>query len=274
MWFLQKPSYPASSSIQHIRRPARRFPTRRFPNGNRSRHPLPHARHRRELALALHWPSRPTAIAAPTVGDEPTPASRAGRRPRSLPPVAGDGRRRPDLRLRRRRRDRGPGRALPPRRRPGRLRQRRGAFGNERGRPHEGQDIFAPAGTKLISPLATTVIETGADGGRGNWAALYDESEDRTFVYFHMIEPAEVQAGRSSPPATASARSAAPAPAMATISTSRSATGRDPYGTAERSAAGAAALGARLPKPTERADPHRIGAWTRSPTSCAAPPRC
>jgi len=70
------------------------------------------------------------------------------------------------------------------------------AFGNARGRPHEGQDIMSPAGTPVISPLATEVIETGSDGGRGNWAALYDKSEDRTFVYFHMIEPAEVQAGQ------------------------------------------------------------------------------
>ena len=70
------------------------------------------------------------------------------------------------------------------------------AFGNARGRPHEGQDIMAPAGTPVISPMQTEVIETGSDGGRGNWAALYDKSEDRTFVYFHMIEPAEVRAGQ------------------------------------------------------------------------------
>jgi len=74
------------------------------------------------------------------------------------------------------------------------------SFGNERGRPHEGQDIFAPAGTKLVSPLETTVLETGADGGRGNWAALYDASADRTFVYFHMLEPASVEAGQKLTP--------------------------------------------------------------------------
>lgn len=37
-------------------------------------------------------------------------------------------------------------------------------FGNERGRPHEGQDIFAPAGTPVISPTETVVVETGAAG--------------------------------------------------------------------------------------------------------------
>lgn len=73
-------------------------------------------------------------------------------------------------------------------------------FGNERGRPHEGQDIFAPAGTPVISPLETTVIETGGGDDRGNWAALYDPAGDRTFVYFHMLEPAEVKAGQKLSP--------------------------------------------------------------------------
>lgn len=68
-------------------------------------------------------------------------------------------------------------------------------FGNERGRPHEGQDIFAPTGTPVVSPTRSKVLETGSDGGRGNWAALYDIAADRTYVYFHMVEPAEVEAG-------------------------------------------------------------------------------
>lgn len=69
------------------------------------------------------------------------------------------------------------------------------AFGNARGRPHEGQDIFAPAGTTLISPTETVVVEVGSDGGRGNWAALYDPAAKRTYNYFHMISPAKVAAG-------------------------------------------------------------------------------
>lgn len=70
------------------------------------------------------------------------------------------------------------------------------AFGNARGRPHEGQDIFAPAGTPLISPTETVVVEVGSDGGRGNWAALYDPAAKRTYNYFHMIAPAKVAAGQ------------------------------------------------------------------------------
>jgi len=68
-------------------------------------------------------------------------------------------------------------------------------FGNERGRPHEGQDMFAPEGTPVLSPTATSVLETGSDSGRGNWAALYDAAADRTYVYMHMSGPADVGAG-------------------------------------------------------------------------------
>ena len=60
---------------------------------------------------------------------------------------------------------------------------------------HEGQDMFAPEGTPEISPEATEVLETGTDGGRGNWAALYEPRSKRTFVYMHMLEPASVEGG-------------------------------------------------------------------------------
>jgi murein DD-endopeptidase MepM/ murein hydrolase activator NlpD len=69
------------------------------------------------------------------------------------------------------------------------------AFGNARGRPHEGQDIFAPAGTPVRSPARTIVLEGGSDGGRGNWVALYDPRRDLTYVYFHLLGDAEVGAG-------------------------------------------------------------------------------
>jgi murein DD-endopeptidase MepM/ murein hydrolase activator NlpD len=69
-------------------------------------------------------------------------------------------------------------------------------FGGGGMRTHEGQDMFAPEGTPEISPMATEVLETGTDGGRGNWAALYEPRSKRTFVYMHMLEPAEVEAGQ------------------------------------------------------------------------------
>jgi murein DD-endopeptidase MepM/ murein hydrolase activator NlpD len=68
-------------------------------------------------------------------------------------------------------------------------------FGGGGMRSHEGQDMFAPSGTPEISPTATVVLETGTDGGRGNWAALYDPAAQRTYVYMHMLEPAAVKAG-------------------------------------------------------------------------------
>jgi murein DD-endopeptidase MepM/ murein hydrolase activator NlpD len=68
-------------------------------------------------------------------------------------------------------------------------------FGGGGMRTHEGQDMFAPVGTPEVSPVPTTVLETGSDGGRGNWAALYDEARDRTYVYMHMLEPASVHRG-------------------------------------------------------------------------------
>lgn len=73
-------------------------------------------------------------------------------------------------------------------------------FGNERGRPHEGQDILAPSGTPVVSPSSTEVLETGTDSGRGNWAALYDPARDQTYNYFHMVAPAEVKAGEKLAP--------------------------------------------------------------------------
>jgi murein DD-endopeptidase MepM/ murein hydrolase activator NlpD len=68
-------------------------------------------------------------------------------------------------------------------------------FGGGGMRTHEGQDMFAPVGTPEVSPVPTTVLETGSDGGRGNWAALYDEASERTYVYMHMLEPASVTRG-------------------------------------------------------------------------------
>ena len=68
-------------------------------------------------------------------------------------------------------------------------------FGGGGMRTHEGQDMFAPEGTPEVSPEATEVLETGTDGERGNWAALYEPRSKRTFVYMHMLEPASVKQG-------------------------------------------------------------------------------
>ena len=63
------------------------------------------------------------------------------------------------------------------------------------GHVHEGQDIFAVSGTPLVAAAAGVVLETGNDGGRGNYVAIFDRSERRTYVYLHMQAPSRVAVG-------------------------------------------------------------------------------
>jgi murein DD-endopeptidase MepM/ murein hydrolase activator NlpD len=71
-------------------------------------------------------------------------------------------------------------------------------FGAWRGtRRHEGQDVFAAAGTPLVAIRDGTVVETGDDGGRGNYVAIWSPEVDRTFVYLHMRAPAALAVGDS-----------------------------------------------------------------------------
>jgi murein DD-endopeptidase MepM/ murein hydrolase activator NlpD len=57
------------------------------------------------------------------------------------------------------------------------------------GHRHEGQDVFADAGTPLVAVRDGQVVETGDDGGRGNYVAIWSPEVDRTFVYLHMRAP-------------------------------------------------------------------------------------
>src|SRR5215213_11131908 len=88
------------------------------------------------------------------------------------------------------------------------------------GHVHEGQDVFAPAGTPLVAMRDGRVVETGDDGGRGNYVAIWNREADSTFVYLHMVRPPASTAGTTSGPGNAWAPWAAPARAGATISTS------------------------------------------------------
>src|SRR5918992_1965614 len=65
------------------------------------------------------------------------------------------------------------------------------------GHRHEGQDVFAKAGTALVAVRAGTVVETGDDGGRGNYIAIWSPEAKVTFVYFHMRAPARLGEGES-----------------------------------------------------------------------------
>jgi murein DD-endopeptidase MepM/ murein hydrolase activator NlpD len=64
------------------------------------------------------------------------------------------------------------------------------------GHSHEGQDVFARTGTPLVAASDARVIETGDDGGRGNYLVLYDASRRRSFVYMHMNRPPRVHRGQ------------------------------------------------------------------------------
>ncbi len=76
-----------------------------------------------------------------------------------------------------------------------------GRFGSWRGgRRHEGQDVFAKAGTPLVAVRTGIVIDEGSEnsaysGGRGNYIAIYSELDDRTYVYFHMRHRSPLRSG-------------------------------------------------------------------------------
>ena len=69
-------------------------------------------------------------------------------------------------------------------------------FGAGRGgRAHAGQDVLARTGAPLVAIADGVVVETGNDGGRGNYVALYDPRERRTYVYLHMDRPSRARRG-------------------------------------------------------------------------------
>jgi murein DD-endopeptidase MepM/ murein hydrolase activator NlpD len=67
--------------------------------------------------------------------------------------------------------------------------------GLDAGRGHEGQDLLIAAGTPIVAVANSVVLETGNSGGRGNFISLYDPVADRTYNYFHMLEPALARKG-------------------------------------------------------------------------------
>jgi murein DD-endopeptidase MepM/ murein hydrolase activator NlpD len=70
-------------------------------------------------------------------------------------------------------------------------------FGAGRGgHVHNGQDMFAPSGTPLVAARDGVVLETGSDGGRGNYLILYSPAVRQTYAYFHMLAPTRLKPGR------------------------------------------------------------------------------
>jgi murein DD-endopeptidase MepM/ murein hydrolase activator NlpD len=74
--------------------------------------------------------------------------------------------------------------------------QEQAAFGAGRsGHMHEGQDVLSRTGTPEVAVRSGEVLETGNDGGRGNYLNLYDPAARVTYVYMHMEQPASVHPG-------------------------------------------------------------------------------
>jgi murein DD-endopeptidase MepM/ murein hydrolase activator NlpD len=69
-------------------------------------------------------------------------------------------------------------------------------FGAARsGHVHAGQDVFAAAGAPVVAVADGVIAERGSDTGQGNYVHLYDTDRKQTYVYMHLIEPAEVGPG-------------------------------------------------------------------------------
>jgi murein DD-endopeptidase MepM/ murein hydrolase activator NlpD len=70
-------------------------------------------------------------------------------------------------------------------------------FGSSRGgRSHEGQDVFAACGTKLVSAMAGTVQFRGFQSAAGNYVVIDNAGVNTDFAYMHLVKPALVKPGQ------------------------------------------------------------------------------
>jgi murein DD-endopeptidase MepM/ murein hydrolase activator NlpD len=74
-------------------------------------------------------------------------------------------------------------------------------FGADRyGHTHEGQDVFAAPGTPLFAVRDGIVVDGGGGKsyyayGGGNSFVMYSPTDDRSYVYLHMLQPSPLHAG-------------------------------------------------------------------------------
>jgi murein DD-endopeptidase MepM/ murein hydrolase activator NlpD len=64
------------------------------------------------------------------------------------------------------------------------------------GRGHEGQDIFARCGTRIVAAHTGRVIYRGFQGAAGNYVSIYDRRTNRTHQYLHLIRPSPLVRGQ------------------------------------------------------------------------------
>ena len=104
-------------------------------------------------------------------------------------------------------------------------------FGAPRsGHTHQGQDVGASCGTKLVAVRRAKVRYRAYEGAAGNYVVLHNIGTHTDFVYMHLIKPAAVRPGRcSSARARRSDTSVRPAtpPAATSISSTGWASGTE-----------------------------------------------
>lgn len=66
-------------------------------------------------------------------------------------------------------------------------------FGGERG--HQGQDLFAACGTRLVAAGAGTVRVAGYQGPAGNYVVVDGDRTGLSYVYMHMLRSPLVRSG-------------------------------------------------------------------------------
>lgn len=70
-------------------------------------------------------------------------------------------------------------------------------FGNARGRPHRGQDVFAECGTPLVAAVGGTVRYAGYQSSAGNYVVIQGADPDWDYVYMHMSQRPLVRTGQT-----------------------------------------------------------------------------
>jgi murein DD-endopeptidase MepM/ murein hydrolase activator NlpD len=69
-------------------------------------------------------------------------------------------------------------------------------FGSGRsGHSHQGHDVFAKCGTRMLAARGGTVQYAGYHGAAGNYLVIDGAGSDLDYVYMHMAEPSPFRAG-------------------------------------------------------------------------------
>lgn len=69
-------------------------------------------------------------------------------------------------------------------------------FGNARGRPHRGHDVFADCGTPLVAAVGGKVRYAGYQSSAGNYIVIAGSDPDRDYVYMHLSQRALFRTGQ------------------------------------------------------------------------------